>query len=192
MGPDELASGQYLTEPSWWQRFVEWFGSLSRPVRPACCRPGASSSWLQCSWGSSPSSSCGWCGPKPVTRRRASRRPGGGRRGAPCRGSPRPGTRVDGLAATGMPPCLTATACSPPPRSSAPCSPFPGRTAHEVPSPWPRCSRTTRTALRERRLIVRRRPLRPPPHHKAQAVATTELDAELPPTRPVLGHLVGP
>ncbi|WP_140736795.1 DUF4129 domain-containing protein [Pedococcus bigeumensis] len=25
---DELANGQYLTEPSWWQRFVEWLSHL--------------------------------------------------------------------------------------------------------------------------------------------------------------------
>lgn len=32
---DELANGEYLTEPSWWQRFVEWFLSLFGGSGPA-------------------------------------------------------------------------------------------------------------------------------------------------------------
>jgi hypothetical protein len=39
---DELANGQYLTEPSWWQRLLEWLGSLFG---------GRSSPGLLPSWG---------------------------------------------------------------------------------------------------------------------------------------------
>lgn len=191
---DELANGQYLTEPSWWQRFVEWL--------------------MEHLGGGS-----GWFGLPPawtvvlvvavllgvvalvvlrVVRPEAAVRRGSGTgravddeglRAADYRARAREATaRADWDAA--LLDSYRALAASAVERTLL--TELPGRTAHEVAVvlapvfPDHAAALTSAASAFDDVRYGHRRTTR------AQAVATTELDAELLRTRPLLGHLVAP
>ena len=191
---DELANGQYLTEPSWWQRFVEWLME----------HLGGGSGWfgLPSAWtvvlvvavllGVVALVVLRVVRPEAVTRRRASATApldDEGLSAADYRRRARESTDRgdwDAVLLDGY----RAIAASAVERTLL--SELPGRTAHEVSIALAPVFPVHADALASAassfddvRYGHRRTT-------KAQAMATTELDTELLRTRPALGQLVAP
>ncbi len=191
---DELANGQYLTEPSWWQRFVEWLIEH--------LRGGSGWFWLPPAWtvalvvavllGVVALVVLRVVRPEAVVGRARGRGKAvddEGLSAADYRARARAATaRADWDAA--LLDAYRALAASAVERTLL--TELPGRTAHEVAVvlapvfPDHAGALTSAASAFDDVRYGHRRTTR------AQAVATTELDDELLRTRPQLGHLVAP